>query len=495
MGWDGSFGQADVFALSHEYDEFAAEEQRLIGLGRIENSSAAKADARANLNEAERKALHDNFFAGRGGKKAKGGAVRAFNLFKVWALTGYKIIDSWGRASSDLSVLDARPDQKVMVMGAFLIHCTTVLKRKCLQSIVRGLKDHYLARVEQANLEVFESHAIKRLTKEAKQQNLSVREASAKTHSQKKQAVPLEVLEENFALLHQYVTRGRGVLPNGDIWNVMVAAACIYSYVFATRISEVGASGDEDGSDEGAQKHTLKCKEVLFRFDGSSDLHQAGYLPRDVVAASINRMSFLRRSGKQRAHTIASTLERLTLSPEDQGGRYTTRCAKGELSHEPFGPYENNLFLDALIKLSSEAGVQDDCYFFSRQHGGTLKELKAAHINEHLKEAAKRWGLSSNHFSSHSLKKAHVQSLEKGGFSDEDQQISAGHASACSTAYYRRKIVSGSESAIFSANAARTVAEARDEQQHLHVGAQNRAQDEKKRKRVEREREEEARYY
>jgi len=473
--------------LTRYVDEDEAEEARCISQGRMEGEASGGKEARVNLSPKELKKLKDQFFAGANGSKSRRQAERAFALLDNWVLQKQSIITASGKITSDLSALGNRVDQKALIIGSFLIHCSTALNRSTLQPIVRGLKDHYLARMEQANHDVLDCPSIKKLIKDAKEKSTSARDASALAHSRLKQAVPHEVLEDDFALLAVFVKNGIAACPAGDIFNVIVAAASLFGFLFAARISEFGASGEEDEEGEGAHKHTLKCKEVLFKVEGVDVLVPAGKLPAGTTTKSVSRASFLSRTSKSRKHTVASFIERKTLAPGEEVGRYDQRSADGKLSHAPFGPFENNLFLDAIISISLLAGVEGECYFFSRQYAGGLKELKAKHINEHVKAGARRWGLSGDHFSSHSYKKAHVQTLQKNGFSEEEQQASAGHKAAHSTSYYRAKLVSTSSSIIFAAGAARTVAETKDEQMHIDAGVAIRKNDERKRRRVEAE--------
>lgn len=400
-------------------------------------------------------------------------AKRAMDLLGEFCRgNGGRLFTAEHRVTSNLSVLDGQPDEKAKLMVAFLTWCVRVKGRKTLSIIIRGLKDCFLRRVQKENYDVFEHPSVKAMGKEAKSQNLSEREQSAVVHSRIKQAVPHEFIEDQFALLHVFVSQGTSCLAGEDIWPVVLAAACIYGLLFACRISEFGASGapgDEEDGEDMAHKHTLRCNETIFKLEDGT-LVAAGLLGQDQMREKVVSINFLRRTAKMRANTLISQMVRMEASAESLD-KYSNRDPfTGRITSSNLGPIENNILMDALVEMTKLARVQDKCMLFSRVYNGDLKEVTAREVNAHIKAGAKRYGLSANHYSSHSFKKGHVQMLQAGNWTEMQQQTSVGHKAAGSTSYYRSKLAEGPHSALFAAGGKRTVADNLAEQQLLDVG-------------------------
>jgi len=377
------------------------------------------------------------------------------------------MLTSNGSRSANLSTLDGQPDAKARAALAFLLHVQQDLGRKSIGPLIRSLKNHFLDKVEQENHDVFEHPSVKTVSKVSKLQTFTARERSAKVQAHIKQGLPHEALCADLDLLHTFVTNGTACLVDGDVWSVVVALATLYSYVFACRVSEVGSSG----SGEQKHKHTLRCNEVHFLLQDGR-LVEAGKLL--LTDTDVTRVTFLRRTAKMRAETIISSVNR---QAEAEGARnkYTQRdVITGKRICAPFDHIDSNLFLDALVLFSRHSGVQEKCYFFSRAVDGSIRAVNAKHLNTHVKEAAQRLGLSSFRFSTASLKKGHVQTLQASKWTEQQQQASAAHRVPASTQHYRTKLAEGAESTIFAAGGTHTAAFCLDEARLLDAGTKHR---------------------
>ena len=230
-----------------------------------------------------------------------------------------------------------------------------------------------------------------------------------------------------------------------------------------------GTTGDEDEEEDSAHKHTLRCEEVIFKLSNGT-LVAAGFMDKEQRREEVTSVTFLRRTAKMRSNTLMSQVVRQTIedgTPE----KYAERDPiTGEFEQSNLDPRDSNLFLDALIEITKVARVQEKCMFFSRAYGTELREVSARHVNEHVKEGAKRHGLSPDRYSSHSFKKAHIQILQAGKWTEKQQQKSVAHKAASSTASYRSKLAEGPYSTLFEAGGKRTVADNLAEQQLLDVG-------------------------